>query len=66
LVDVAEGLEVGIAIHEYQDGVIDEYLPGSAIRLERDWAWASTRWRPTVAKLRQFRKSLTGSDGLKV
>ena len=38
LVDVADGREVATAVHEYANGVIDEKLPGTAIRLEPDWA----------------------------
>ncbi|KAB8142830.1 ribulokinase [Chloroflexia bacterium SDU3-3] len=38
LVDVADGREVAIAVHPYANSVIDEYLPGTSIRLEPDWA----------------------------
>ena len=38
LVDVATGREVATAVHPYANGVIDEALPGSGIRLEPDWA----------------------------
>jgi L-ribulokinase len=38
LVDVANGQEIATAVHEYANGVIDERLPGSNIRLEPDWA----------------------------
>lgn len=38
LVDVATGEEVATAVHAYQNGVIDEKLPGTDIRLEPDWA----------------------------
>jgi L-ribulokinase len=38
LVDVATGHEVASAVHRYGDGVIDEKLPGTSIRLEPDWA----------------------------
>jgi L-ribulokinase len=38
LVDVADGKEVASSVHYYANGVIDEYLPGSNIRLEPDWA----------------------------
>lgn len=38
LVDVADGREVATSVHQYANGVIDEYLPGSNIRLEPDWA----------------------------
>jgi L-ribulokinase len=38
IVDVATGRELATAVHEYRNGVIDEYLPGTQIRLEPDWA----------------------------
>ena len=38
LVDVADGCEVSTAVHLYANGVIDEKLPGTDIRLEPDWA----------------------------
>ena len=38
IVDVADGRELATAVHEYSHGVIDEYLPGTDIRLEPDWA----------------------------
>ncbi|MGQ9627208.1 MAG: ribulokinase [Anaerolineae bacterium] len=38
LVDVATGEEVATAVHYYKDGVIDEYLPGTDIRLPPDFA----------------------------
>jgi L-ribulokinase len=38
LVDVADGREVATAVHSYANGVIDEKLPGSGVRLEPDWA----------------------------
>ena len=38
IVNVADGKELAAAVHEYKNGVIDEYLPGSDIRLESDWA----------------------------
>ena len=38
LVDVSDGHEVGTAVHKYANGVIDDYLPGTDIRLEPDWA----------------------------
>lgn len=38
LVDVADGREIATAIHPYANGVIDEQLPGSHVRLEPDWA----------------------------
>jgi L-ribulokinase len=38
LVDVAKGQEIATAVHQYANGVIDERLPGSGIRLEPDWA----------------------------
>lgn len=38
LVDVSDGTELASAVYEYSDGVIDERLPGTDIRLEPDWA----------------------------
>ncbi len=38
LVDVADGREVATAVHAYGNGVIDERLPDSHVRLEPDWA----------------------------
>lgn len=38
LVDVANGDELAAAVYQYADGVIDERLPGTDIRLEPDWA----------------------------
>jgi L-ribulokinase len=38
LVDVSNGEELATAVHEYANGVIDERLPESNVRLEPDWA----------------------------
>src|SRR5688500_16715042 len=38
LVDVADGREIATAVHAYGNGVIDERLPQSNVRLEPDWA----------------------------
>jgi len=38
LVDVADGREVATAVFPYSNGVIDERLPESGVRLEPDWA----------------------------
>ncbi|NLG26459.1 MAG: ribulokinase, partial [Chloroflexi bacterium] len=38
LVRLADGAEVAEAVYPYGDGVIDERLPGTNIRLEPDWA----------------------------
>jgi L-ribulokinase len=38
LVDLSDGREVATAVFHYVDGVIDEKLPGTNIRLEPDWA----------------------------
>ena len=38
LVDVASGETRGTAVERYQDGVIDERLPGTGERLPADWA----------------------------
>ena len=38
LVDVSNGKEIATAVYQYSNGVIDEILPGTKIRLEPDWA----------------------------
>jgi len=38
LVDLNDGQQVAEAVFAYPDGVIDETLPGTSIRLEPDWA----------------------------
>jgi|SRR5581483_2495195 L-ribulokinase len=38
LVDVTNGKELATAVYPYKNGVIDEKLPGTKIRLEPDWA----------------------------
>lgn len=38
LVDVATGAEIAAAVHPYANGVIDEQLPASGVRLPPDWA----------------------------
>lgn len=38
IVDVTTGKELATAVHEYCNGVIDEYIPGTRIRLDPDWA----------------------------
>jgi len=38
LVDLADGGEIAESVFQYPDGVIDEALPGSGVRLEPDWA----------------------------
>jgi L-ribulokinase len=38
VVDVANGRVVGTAVYRYADGVIDEHLPGTTIKLEPDSA----------------------------
>lgn len=38
LVEVSTGRELATAVVPYQDGVIDEFLPGSHIKLGCDWA----------------------------
>jgi L-ribulokinase len=38
LVDITNGREVAEAVHPYANGVIDERLPGTEIRLGPDWA----------------------------
>ena len=38
LVDISNGGEIATAVHKYANGVIDEKLPGTDLRLEPDWA----------------------------
>lgn len=38
LVDISDGAEIATSVHKYANGVIDEKLPGTNIRLEPDWA----------------------------
>jgi L-ribulokinase len=38
LVDVSNGAEIATSVYKYSNGVIDEKLPGTNIRLEPDWA----------------------------
>jgi L-ribulokinase len=38
LVDVSNGHELATSVHPYTNGVIDEKLPESGLRLEPDWA----------------------------
>lgn len=38
LVDVTNGREIGSSVMQYKDGVIDECLPETNIKLEPDWA----------------------------
>ena len=38
LVRVDNGEEVATSVYEYKDGVIDEFLPGTNIKLESEWA----------------------------
>lgn len=38
IVNVADGNELATAEYEYSNGVIDEFLPGTLIQLEPDWA----------------------------
>ncbi|MFC4532661.1 ribulokinase [Sphaerisporangium dianthi] len=43
VVRVDDGAELGSAVHEYADRVIEEALPGSGVRLGPDWALQSPR-----------------------
>ncbi|MGW4642111.1 ribulokinase [Sphaerisporangium sp. NPDC004334] len=43
VVRVDDGAELGAAVHEYADRVIEETLPGSGVRLGPDWALQSPR-----------------------
>jgi L-ribulokinase len=38
LVEISSGKEISTSILKYKDGVIDDYLPGTNIKLEPDWA----------------------------
>jgi len=38
LVRIEDGKEVATSVYQYPDGVIDDVLPGTNIRLEHDWA----------------------------
>ena len=38
LVDISNGQEIATAVHPYANGVIDDTLPGTTIKLEPDWA----------------------------
>ena len=38
IVDIADGREIASHVHHYANGVIDEALPTSGIKLEPDWA----------------------------
>jgi L-ribulokinase len=38
LVDIADGRELAAAVHPYANGVIDEKLPGTDVRLPPEWA----------------------------
>ncbi|NUT41181.1 MAG: ribulokinase, partial [Thermoactinospora sp.] len=43
VVRVADGTELASAVHEFADGVIEERLPHSGVRLGPDWALQSPR-----------------------
>ena len=38
LVDISNGEEIASAVYPYSNGVIDEIIPGTKIRLDPDWA----------------------------
>ena len=38
LVNVSNGVEIATAVHPYANGVIDEKIPGTNVRLGPDWA----------------------------
>src|SRR5258707_3614941 len=38
LVDISNGKEIASAVYPYSNGVIDEKIPGTKIRLDPDWA----------------------------
>src|SRR3954465_4843185 len=43
VVRVSDGAELGAAVHEYAEGVIEDALPGSGRPLGPDWALQSPR-----------------------
>ena len=57
LVDVADGKEVATGVHPYANGVIDEQLPGTGIRLEPDWALQDPNDYLEVFKTRHPRRA---------
>ncbi len=49
VVRVADGAELGSAVHEYADGVIETQLPDSDVRLGPDWALQNPNdWRDVM------------------
>ena len=49
VVRVADGAEVGSAVHEYQHGVISERLPGGGVHLPPSWALQMPQdWRAVL------------------
>jgi L-ribulokinase len=51
VVRVADGAEAGGAVHEYGDGVIEERLPGTGLRLPPDWALQNPDdWREVLRR----------------
>ncbi len=49
VVRVSDGAELGSAVHEYGDGVIEERLPGTGVRLGPSWALQSPNdWRDVL------------------
>jgi L-ribulokinase len=51
VVRVRDGAELGSAVHEYADGVIDGELPGSGLRLPPDWALQNPEdWREVLRR----------------
>ncbi len=50
VVDVADGKELGSAVHAYRHGVVDRELPGTGRRLPPDWALqVPADWREVLA-----------------
>jgi L-ribulokinase len=49
VVRVADGAELGTAVHQYEHGVIEDRLPGSAVKLGPSWALQSPEdWRAVL------------------
>jgi L-ribulokinase len=49
VVRVADGAELGTAVHQYEHGVIEDRLPGSGVKLGPSWALQSPEdWRAVL------------------
>jgi L-ribulokinase len=67
VVRVADGAELGAAVHEYRDGVIDRELPGTGLRLPPDWALQNPQdWRDVLSHAVPGALAASGVDPSKV